>query len=342
MPKRPTIKDVAKLAGVNPSTVSRVLAGSPLISEKTREKVKKAMAELGYHPDLNARNLARNETGTLGLVLPRAAEELFQNPFFPEVLRGITSQARKAGYDLLLSSGTTEREEREAVLRLVDGRRCDGLILLVSRTDDVLMKELEKRAFPAVVIGKPLNNYRVGFVDNDNIGASFLATNYLIQKGHRQIGLIVGALGLVVSLDRLEGYKKAIKSAGFSFDRRYVVSADFSEEGGYRGVYELKKRFKNLPGAILCADDLQAFGAYRAIRELGLRVPEDVSVVGFNNVPLSSFVTPPLTTVDIHIYELGTKAVELLIQIVKGGIAEIPGVLVPVSLIERNSVAARI
>ena len=341
MTKRPTIKDVARLAGVNPSTVSRVLAGSPLISEKTREKVVRAMRELGYHPDLNARNLARKEIGILGLVLPRAAEELFQNHFFPEVLRGITSAARKAGFDLLLSSGATAKEEREAVLRLVDGRRCDGVILLVSRTDDMLMRELEKRSFPAVVIGKPLNNYRVGFVDNDNIAAGFEVTNYLLQKGHRSIGLIVGALSLVVNLDRLEGYKKALQERGLPFDRRYVVSVDFSEEGGYRGVYELKERIPKLPSALVCADDLQAFGAYRALRELGVKVPEDVSVIGFNNVHLSGYVTPPLTTVDIHIYELGEKAVELLVKLIREGMNEAAKIIIPVTLIERNSVVAR-
>ncbi|AVX19726.1 MAG: LacI family DNA-binding transcriptional regulator [Bacillota bacterium] len=309
----PTIKDVAKLAGVNPSTVSRVLANNPKISEETRQRVLQAMKELGYHPNLVARNLVTRSTETIGLVMPRAAEEVFLNPFFPEVIRGISSVARREGYDLLLATGETEQEEKEAVLRMVRGRRVDGVILLVSRVDNQLGAELQARKFPAALVGKPLHDWDMCWVDNDNIEAAYQATAYLLGLGHRRIGCIIGSLEFVVSLDRLDGYKKALQEFGVGFDRSLVAHGEYTQEGGERAMLELLDRHPDLT-AVVVADDLMAFGAIQAVRERGMKVPRDVSVVGFNNVPMARFTAPPLTSVEIFTYELGVRVTELLIE----------------------------
>lgn len=334
----PTIKDVAKLAGVNPSTVSRVLANNPRISEETRQRVLKAMQELGYHPNLVARNLVRRSTETIGLVLPRAAEEVFLNPFFPELIRGISSIARREGYDLLLATGESEAEEKEAVLRMVRGRRVDGVILLVSRVDNRLGEELEAHRFPVALVGKPMQERDMCWVDNDNITAAFQATDYLLGLGHRRIGLILGSLEFVVSLDRLDGYKQALQAQGLEFERKLVVHSDYTQVEGYRAMAELLERVPDLT-AVLVADDLMAFGAIQAIRERGLRVPRDISVVGFNNVPMSRFTAPPLTTVEVFTYRLGARVAELLIEKIRQPAARAGQDCIATELIVRKSTA---
>ena len=308
-----TIKDVAKLAGVNPSTVSRVIANNPVISQETREKVLKVMTEINYHPNLVARNLVSRITETIGVVMPRSAEELFLNPFFPEVLRGISAVARRDGYDILLATGETEEEEKDKVLRMVHGRRVDGLILLVSRVENQLGDYLKSTDFPIAIVGKPLHDWGLCWVDNDNVEASYKATQYLLKLGHRSIGCITGPLGFMVSLDRLTGYKNALTEFGVEFDKRIVVQGEYSQKGGYEAMNALLAVEPGIT-AVLVFDDLMAFGAIHQAKEQGRNVPADISIIGFNNTPLSNFVSPPLTTVEIFPYQLGARATELIIQ----------------------------
>ncbi|WP_031314288.1 LacI family DNA-binding transcriptional regulator [Caldanaerobacter subterraneus] len=334
-----TIKDVAKRANVAPSTVSRVIADSPRISKETKERVWKAMEELGYYPNAIARSLASKVTNTLGLIMPRSTEEAFSNPFFPEVMRGISVVAHREKYDLLLSTSGNKEEEKEAVIRMVKGKRVDGIILLSSRTTDELIPWLRDEKFPFVVIGKPLDARGVYWVDNDNIGASKLATTYLIKHGHREIAFISGSLEYVVSLDRLDGYKLALEENGLTFKRELVEQEEFSEDGGYRAMMKILERAK--PTGVVVTDDVMAFGVIRAAIDKGFRVPEDISIVGFNNIPLSAFANPPLTTIDISTFELGIKSAELLIARLKQKEIESDHIIVPVKLIERKSCVSR-
>jgi len=308
-----TIKDVAKLAGVNPSTVSRVIANNPLISQKTREKVLKVMTELDYHPNLVARNLVSRITQTIGVLMPQSAENLFLNPFFPEVLRGISTAARRDGYDILLAMGETEEEEKETISRMVHGRRVDGLILLISRVENQLGDYLKSTDFPIAIVGKPPHDWGLCWVDNDNVDASYKATQYLLKLGHRAIGCITGSLEFVVSLDRLAGYKNALAESGVEYDRRLVIQGEFSQKGGYEAMNALLTTEPAIT-AVLVFDDVMAFGAIHQAHEQGRNVPADISIIGFNNTPLSNFVSPPLTTVDIFPYRLGTRVTELIIQ----------------------------
>lgn len=332
-----TIKDVAKLANVNPSTVSRVISNNPRISEKTKREVRMAMETLGYHPNLNARSLVNKSTQAIGLIMPGAAEKAFQNPFFSEVLRGISTKAHQEEYSLYLSTGGTESDIFDGVVNMVQGRRVDGIILLYSSTNDRIIQYLRERNFPFTVIGKPANDREfITYIDNDNVLAAKEATEYLIKLGHDRVAFVGGSLELLVTVDRLEGYKAALKNSNIHLRPEYIVHEEFLKEGGQEAVIELFS-LDDPPTALMVTDDLMAFGVLGSFDEQGIRVPEDVSVVGFNNLMLSEFSRPPLTSVDINIFQLGYNALELLINLVTKPEVEPSKLIVPHKLIVRDS-----
>ncbi|WP_088103264.1 LacI family DNA-binding transcriptional regulator [Halalkalibacter urbisdiaboli] len=310
-----TIKDVAKLANVAPSTVSRVIANSSKISEKTKERVRAAMQELGYHPNFNARSLANNTTKTLGIVMPNSAKVAFQNPFFPEVIRGITAKAHQENYGLYLSTGQTEEEILDEVMEMVYGHRVDGIILLYSRIGDKVMPFLLEKEFPFVLIGRPydIDESLVTYVNNDNYKATKTVTEYLLLLGHEKIGFIGGSLDFVLTLDHLQGYKDALEKANITVRDEFIVHQSEVKEGGQDAIIELMS-LNQRPTALVVTDDIMSFGVLRMLDEMGVKVPEDLSLVSFNNVMISEFSSPPMTTVDIHIYDLGFRATELLIS----------------------------
>ncbi|MBO8156243.1 MAG: LacI family DNA-binding transcriptional regulator [Bacillaceae bacterium] len=332
-----TIKDVAKKANVAPSTVSRVLSNSPRISEDTKKRVRKAMKELGYHPNVNARSLAIRSAQALGLVMPHSADKALQNPFFPEVMRGISSIAHELHYSLNISTGESEEEIFEGIQRMIHGGRVDGLILLYSRVGDRVMEFLVKENFPFVVIGKP-HEYEteITHVDNDNIRAAKEITNHLIELGHRNIAFIGGGTDLVVTLDRLAGYQRALKEADIELNEQYRVHTEFLRSGGQRAVEQLFK-LDHPPTAIVIADDLMSLGVITMLEEFGLHVPDDISIVSFNNVYLSEISRPPLTTVDIQIYNLGAQAARCLIEKVKNKDEPAKRIIIPHEIIYRQS-----
>ncbi|WP_416731281.1 LacI family DNA-binding transcriptional regulator [Fictibacillus sp. JL2B1089] len=332
-----TIKDVAKLADVAPSTVSRVIANNPRISEKTKRKVKEAMDYLGYHPNFNARSLANRSTQAIGLVMPSSADKAFQNPFFPEVIRGISTIAHEQEYALYMSTGNTEDEIFEGVVRMVQGRRVDGIVMLYSRVDDRIMCYLQEQKFPFTVIGKPFKNAEsITHIDNDNFKAAQEMTEYLISLGHERIGFVGGNLNLVVTIDRLLGYEKAIRNAGLPYKDEYIVHEEFLKEGGQEAVKELLA-LKEPPSALLVIDDVMSFGVLSTLNELGVTVPDDISLLSFNNVMLSELSSPSLSSVDINIFKLGYEAAKGLLECIQCPEKEAKRVVVPFQLIERQT-----
>lgn len=308
-----TIKDVAKKAGVSPSTVSRVLSNHPRISAETSRKVKDIMDQLGYHPNIMAKSLVSKTTNSICIMLPKSAEELFSNFFFMELIRGIVTQASRLGYDVLISSGANEKEEVEGVSRLLNGRRVDGVILLYSRKDDPVIDFLHENGHPFVLIGRSEQYPDILSVDNDNVKASYDATKHLISLGHERIGFVSGPPDLVVSKDRLKGYLDALHDSGLEMRPEWIVEGEFLQESGYRAM----SFFMNLPDrptAIVLIDDVVSFGVLRGLHELKYKVPEDLCLVSFNNIPLSELSTPPLSSIDIGIYNLGYTASQVLIQ----------------------------
>lgn len=334
-----TIKDVAKVANVAPSTVSRVIANSPRISEKTKEKVRKVMKQLGYHPNFIGRSLANQATRAIGLVLPSSTGIVSQNPFFPIVLGGLSDGAHSKQYALHMTTGKTDEEIFDGVVSMVQGGRVDGVILLASRVEDPLVSYLLEQNFPFVVIGKPFKHVeRITHVDNDNFKAAKDVTNYLLNLGHQQIGFIGGNLNLVVTVERLLGYERALRSAGVPLVNEYIIHDEFLREGGRDAVQALLS-LKKLPTAMLVADDLMALGVLNALDELGISVPEDVSIVSFNNVLIAEMARPQLTSVDINIAELGFEAAKNLIQKIENPKEPTKRIIIPYEIVKRSSCA---
>lgn len=332
-----TIKDVAKQANVAPSTVSRVIADSSRISEDTKQKVRNAMKQLGYHPNLNARSLASQSTQLIGLVMPSSSDVVFQNPFFPTVLQGISEGAHEKKYALHMTTGKSEKETLEGVVNMVQGKRVDGMILLNSKVEDNIITYLKERDFPFVLIGKPYKNVeQITHVDNDNFRAMKEATEYLLKHGHRKIAFIGGSLDLMVTVERFLGYERAMSNANITLRNEYVINEEFLIEGGQEAVRKLMS-VTHPPTAIIVADDFMALGVLNTLDELGIRVPEDISIVSFNNVLLAEMAKPPLTSVDINIFELGYQASKSLIQMIENSNEPIKRMIIPHKLIERFS-----
>ncbi|WP_202078228.1 LacI family DNA-binding transcriptional regulator [Caldalkalibacillus salinus] len=336
-----TIRDVAKHAGVAPSTVSRVIANSNRISQRTKEKVFQSMKELGYHPNYNARSLAVKNTKCLGIIMPRSTEEAFQNPFFPEVIRGISVCANEKGYALFLSTGGNEEQHREAVVDMVQGRRVDGVISLYTKVDDPLVEYLSDQDFPFVVVGQPYNDkLKISYVDNDNVQAAKEATEHLIKLGHRHIGFVGGSIDLLVTRNRLIGYRQALEEAGMAYDESLAIHESFLQEGGYKAMVELLRN-DNPPTALLVIDDVMALGVISALSEIGISVPQQVSVVSMNDVPIAKVSSPPLTTVNIGIYDLGYQATKKLLKWVEEDEPDFTPTIVEHQLMVRHSTAKR-
>lgn len=332
-----TIKDVAKEANVAPSTVSRVIADSPRISEKTKRRVKEIMDKLGYYPNLQARSLAAKSTQTIGVVMPNGAFYSFQNPFFPEVLRGISKNAHLSKYGIYLSTGSTEDEIFEEVISMVMGRRVDGIILLYSRINDRTMNYLEEMDFPFVVVGRPHENEeRITYVDNDNIFITKQVTNYLINLGHHNIAFVGGNQEYIVTVDRLNGYRLALKEAGLPINDSYFVHEKVIFEKGKEAIESLMS-LDSPPTALVTQDDLMAYELISHLEKLNIKVPDDISIISFNNLSLSEHSNPPLTSVDIGTFQLGFEATQCLVEKMKNPKTLPKRITIPTKLVERES-----
>lgn len=331
-----TIKDVAKLAKVSPSTVSRVIADHPRISQDTKERVRSIMNDLGYHPNAIARSLVNKTSNTLGVIISRSTEQAFINPFFPEVIRGISSIANKHNLSLLLSTSSERIKEEEECLNMLRQRRVDGVVLLASHKEDSLIPQLAKEQFPFVLIGRYDGEEEVSWVNNDNIQAAYQAVEFLISKGHKRIACLDGDPDMIVSFDRYTGYVQAMQTANIPIRQELVEHSEFSQVGGYQATLRLLDAKKDFT-AIFAVDDLLALGALRALNERNLRVGKDIGLIGFNNTILGACIDPPLTTVHVPIYELGRTAVQLLIAQIKGSAPRGDHQTLPAELIVRKS-----
>lgn len=332
-----TIKDIAKAAGVSPSTVSRVVSNHPRISKATTQKVKRYMEEMGYHPNVMAKSLVSKTTQTLAIMLPRPAEELFQDFFFGELLRGILTQSTRAGYDMLLTAATSPSDETETVSRLVFGRRVDGVILLSSRVNDPLIALLNKHNFPTVLIGRTDDDHpNILSVDNNNETAAYDATQHLILQGHERIGFVSGPPSLTVAHDRMVGYRRAMREAGLPVRSEWIVEGEFLQQSGYRAM-SFMMSLPERPSGLVVIDDVVGFGVLRGLTELGYKVPDDLSIVSFNNIALSELATPPISSIDIGTYQLGYTASQMLIRFIQEGSVHQNRMIIPHRLIVRES-----
>jgi DNA-binding LacI/PurR family transcriptional regulator len=336
-----TIKDVAKLSNVAPSTVSRVISNSPRISEKTKRKVRKVMDDLNYHPNLNARSLANRSTRSIGLVLPPALDASFQNPFFAEAIRGVTAYSNQKEYSLYFITGNNEIEVEQAVIKTVRGRRVDGIILLYSKENDKTIDYLIEQNFPFVLVGKPYQSIEnITYIDNDNYAAARDVTNYFIKQGHENIAFVGGDSSLLVTKNRLSGYQDTMKLSGLAVNEEDIIFTSFTREGGRNAVDQLLS-LEEMPTAIVVTDDVLALSMISVLKEHNFSVPNDISIISFNNAILAEIANPPLTSVDINIYQLGFQAAKNIIFKIEEPDESEKSIIVPYKLIERNTCIRR-
>ncbi len=340
--KDATIKDVAKVAGVSPSTVSRVLAGDPRISPETQQKVHLVLTELNYHPHAGARSLVTGSSRTIGLITSRPTTEAFATPFFPEVIRGIGSVLEAEGYDLLLSTAQGESNQRRACLHMLRSHHVDGIILTVSRLGDELIDALvaEQRNF--VLIGRPadrngqLSHPKVHFVNNDNVLAAVMTVEHLVSRGHRRIAFINSPEHWVFCYDRLQGYRQGLAEAGLLFDPGLVQHSNITQQDAAQATHRLLS-LPQPPTAILAVDDWVALGVLETALRRGIRVPADLAIAGFNDSPITSWTRPSLTTVRTPVYDLGALATRMLVDLLKGIPTRPHQVILPSQIIVRES-----
>ena len=303
-----TIKDVAKAAGVSPSTVTRVIQNKSTISDETKKRVRKAMKELNYHPNLNARSLVSSYTQVIGLVLPDDSDVFYQNPFFPSVLRGIAQVASENHYAIQIATGKDEKERLNAISQMVYGKRVDGLIFLYAQENDPLVKLVTEEQFPFLILGKSLSPF-IPLVDNDNIQAGFDAAEYFIKKGCSRIAFIGGTKKLYVTQDRLTGYEQALQEHKLPLDSQRTFFADeFLEEKGYKFSKQLFE-YDPKTDAVITTDSLLAEGVCNYLNEHQLNVP----VLSFDSV------NPRLNLaayVNINSLALGRTSFETILQII--------------------------
>lgn len=315
--ERPTLEEVAERAGVGRSTVSRVINGSPRVSEFAKEAVRRAVEELGYVPNRAARSLVSGRTDTVALVVSESEERVFAEPFFAGIIRGITSGLADTGLQLLLSMAQSPTE-REQLRRYLSGQHVDGVLLLSLHGDDPLPRQLEATRVPAVRGGRPTRGGHAGYVvDIDNRGGAREAMAHLAARGRRRIATVAGPQDMVAGAHRFAGYRDGLARAGSRFDDGLVEVGDFSQAGGAAAMTELLARRPDLD-AVFAASDLMALGALRVLGEAGRRVPDDVAVVGFDDLDLAQHSDPPLSTVHQPVEEYGRQMARLLLGRIRG------------------------
>ncbi|MFG2344707.1 LacI family DNA-binding transcriptional regulator [Streptomyces phaeochromogenes] len=327
----PTLDEVALRAGVSVGTVSRVINNRQHVSKKARQAVESAVAELGYVPNVAARSLASQRRGAVVLAISSDDPALFANLFFAEVITGVNAVIEETDLELLLVLAASERG-RARLTRILQSRGADGVMLLALRENDPLAKVAESGGVPVVHGGRPLERAPRWYVDADNRGGARQAVEYLISKGRRAIGTVTGPQDMHAGVSRYLGFREAVALAGLKDHR--VAHADFSEAGGAAATARLLDEHPDLD-AVFVASDAMAAGALRVLRERGRAVPEDVAVVGFNDILTARHTQPSLTTIHQPIVALGREMTRMLVRVLAG--EEPTPLILPTDLVIRES-----
>lgn len=309
-----TIKDVAALAGVSPSTVSRTCKNNPSISEETKERVRKAMAELGYEPNFQASNLASQNSRTIGIILPASAKEVYENSFYLEAIQGISHYCNGRQYMTTIVTGQDEAEILDAVRSMSRSGKVDGFIILYSKKDDPVIDYLFNEGLLYILIGKATQyTNQTIYIDNDNLLAGREAAEYLYQLGHRRIAYLGSDSSLMFSADRKAGYQLALASHQLPVRPEYCVEVKNVSENNEEAIRGLLMQ-KDRPTAILVSDDILAVSLERVCLENHLAIPEDLSIISFNNSLFARLTSPQLTSIDIGAGQLGSEAASQIIN----------------------------
>ncbi len=329
-----TIKDIAKRAGVSIATVSYVINGSRSVSPESSARVLDAINQLGYSPNAVARSLRRKRTSTIGLIVPDNA-----NPFFAEIAKGVEDAGFEAGYSVILCNSNAMSDRELAYLRLLQSKRVDGIILAPTTAHLEHIRPVVERNIPMVVFYRDSPNLKLDTIRIDNHQAGYLATRYFIELGHTEIACIRPASSETPSAQRVDGYKRALEESGLTWREALMPQGNNRIDGGREAAQKLLHSGSPFTAVFAC-NDAMAIGAMRALREGGRHVPDDVSVIGFDDILLASYSEPPLTTMAQPKYEAGRRAVEFLVERIEGEHEQGPrNVILETTLIVRNSCA---
>lgn len=328
-----TIMDVAREAGVSYSTVSRVVNKYQFVKPSTRQKVEEAMEQLGYVANIKARSLAGGQSRVLGVLV----HEL-NTSYNVEIIRGMDTAVSELSYDFMLSTTHKRRQKESTYVKQLMQGLVDGLLIILPRNQEFYLPDLYERNFPHILIDYAGTDNKSNTIIATNRQGNYDATMHLIELGHRRIGMITGSMEAGSAQARLAGYKEALTESGLPIDPGLVVEGDFLKQKGYENTRKLLA-LPHPPTAILASSDLAAFGAMRAIQEANLRVPHDLSVIGFDDVPEASYILPLLTTVRQPLQEMGRLATEILIENIEDPQLPPQQIKLPTELIIRESTA---
>ncbi len=317
MNKKVNIKDIARLAGVSHTTVSRALNNKSRIRQETKEKILAIAKELGYRPNLIARSLVMRRSKTLGLVITNIS-----NPFYTELAQGIEKTAARLGYNIILCSTQSNISIEKQYIEMLRSKGVDGIIFSSAHIEDPNIVALAEERFPIILVNRrtyhPLVKERIDYIGVDNILGGYVAVEHLIRLGHERIGVIGGSSESSVGIERLEGGKKALQNYGLKQTEEYFIEGNFLKTSGYEGG----KRFLDMPKkptAVFATNDYMALGVYQAFLETGLRIPEDIALVGFNDIEFIAMKGIELTTIGQKKFEMGAIAVERLVERIEKG-----------------------
>jgi LacI family transcriptional regulator len=331
-----TLEDIARSAGVSRSTVSRVINGDPKVSPATREHVLEILNRVNFQPNLAARGLANGRTSILGLVIPAGVAEIFADPYFPLLIQGVNLACNARDYSVMLWLAEPEYERR-MINRILHNGLVDGVIVSSTLMDDPLVQALHASKLPFILAGHhPF--LEVNSLDVDNRAGGQAATAHLLRLGRQRIATITGPRNMFAGEDRYQGYLDALRQRGVPIRPELVVEGDFTEGGGFRGMQALLAQGE--VDAVFAASDQMAYGALRALHAAGRRVPEDVAVVGFDDLPPSAHTDPPLTTVRQPIQRMGALVAETLIDLIRHPNPQPRHTVLPTELVIRASCGA--
>ncbi|ENQ8055606.1 TPA: substrate-binding domain-containing protein [Vibrio parahaemolyticus] len=329
-----TMKDIAKLAGVSTSTVSHVINKTRFVSEEISERVNNAAKELNYYaPSALARSLKVNRTKTIGMLVTTST-----NPFFGEVVKGVERSCYHKGYSLILCNTEGDNERMRQSINTLLQKRVDGLILMCSSLEGERIDVFERYPdIPVVVMDWGPMLFTSDKIQDNSLRGGYLAAKYLIDCGHTEIGCITGPLIKHQAQMRYEGYKRAMNEAGLEFNANWIIESDFECEGGYQAFKKMAER-GTLPSSIFVSNDMMAMGVINAANELGIKVPDDLSIIGYDDIHIAKFMSPSLTTIHQPKYRLGQAAVETLVRRLDDKYNEAQVVQLEPTLVIRNSV----
>lgn len=328
-----TLEDVARLSGVSRSTVSRVINDDPRVSEATRARVRGVVRQLSFQPNAAARGLASGRMRVLGVLLPQGVAALFSDPYFPILIQGMAAASSASDYAMMLWLAQPEGA-RGPIHQMLRGGLVDGLIVSSVLLDDPVIPALVASGKPFLVVGRHPAYPDINYVDCDNLQGSTDVVSHLLRLGRRRVATITGLLNTISGQDRRAGYLAACHQHGLAPEPTWIVEGDYTEAGGYLAMQRL---LPFNPDGVFAASDVMAVGAMRALRDAGRRVPEDVAVVGFDDLPMAARTEPPLTTVRQTIQRMGQTAADTLIALIEAATPQPRRVVLPTELVIRTS-----